>query len=220
LKDEDWSSVERRENGWDDSSRQEAIAICGRILDRPYWGRRAREGLNSKDEQVFYDANTVAGYLGIDTWDVHWRRLQEKPLDSGRWFHAMHGASPQRARKVIACAVEVLPLAEVATGPAEEMGLGKEYEVHGCLDFVVQDLGRYPGEGRPLVAAALGSPVVRNRNMALKALSEWGQDKWPAEAASALRAAEAAEPDEDVKKEMRKVIAGEALVPPRAEVDE
>jgi len=211
LEDEDWNPEAQRKNGWDDTVRREALRVCHSILSRPDWQERVREGLNSEDEQVVDSATMVAEHLGIDTWDVHWRRLQEKPLERVRWLIVIHGASPERAQMALTFALEVLPLDKVATGPAEEMGLEKEYEVHSCLGFIVHELGRYPGEGWPLIAAALRSPVVRNRNMALKALYEWGQERWPAEAADALKTAELAEPNEDVRERIRKVIAGEDL---------
>jgi len=213
LKDENWNRAAREKNGWDDTLRQQALTICQSVLDQPRWSARAREGLNSSDELVFSDANMVAADLGIDTWEMHWRRLREKPLESGRWFHVMHGASAERARTVIAYAVEVLPLDKVATGPTDEMGLGKEYEVHSCLDFIVQDLGGYPGEGWPLIAASLKSPVVRNRNMALKALNAWGVENWPKEALHTLRAAEGIEPEEDVRKTIHELLAKKPNAP-------
>jgi hypothetical protein len=45
----------------------------------------------------------------------------------------------------------------------------------GALDFILQDLRRFPGKGRPLIRAGLQSPVVRNRNMTVRALAAWGR---------------------------------------------
>ena len=45
--------------------------------------------------------------------------------------------------------------------------------VHSCLDYVLQALSRFPGEGREVIELSLKSPVVRNRNMAIKALNGW-----------------------------------------------
>jgi hypothetical protein len=220
LGDKGWDAEARKKSGWDDAARQAALERCGEILRRPSWPERVRQGLGSEDEQLFQAANTVATHLGIDTWDVHWRRLREKPLDGGRWFHVMRSTNRERIHTVVAFAVEVLPLRDVAAGPSNATGVGKGYEIHHCVDFIVQDLGRYPGEGWPLIATALRSPVVRNRNMALKALSQWGRDRWPAEAPFALRAAEAIEPDKDVKVRMQRIIAGQPFDAPDEAGDE
>ncbi|MGV8038763.1 MAG: hypothetical protein AB2L07_01300 [Thermoanaerobaculaceae bacterium] len=220
LSDKDWNARARKVNGWDDASRQAALERSREILRRPSWHDRVRQGLESEDEQLFSAADAVATHLGIDTWDAHWRRLREKPLDSGRWFHVMRTADGERIHSVVAFALAALPLDEVAAGPSNTMGVGKEYEAHQCLDFIVQDLGRYPGQGWPLIAAALKSPVVRNRYMALKALSRWGRDRWPAEAPFALRAAETIEPDTDVKATIRRIIAGQPFDAPGEAGDE
>jgi hypothetical protein len=218
LNDRNWDPQERRANGWDETIRLDALTVCGRILGRPEWRERATEGLKSNDESVFHKADKVAQYLGIDTWETRWRRLREKPLEGTRWLGVMHDAGPKRIHKVVSYAMEVLPLDKVATGPAKELGLGKEYQIHRCLDFIYQ-LGKYPGVGWPLIAAALKSPVISNRNAALDALSRWGKDRWPPEVAEALRAAESAEPDEEVKETIRKLIAGQPLEPPQMKID-
>jgi hypothetical protein len=46
------------------------------------------------------------------------------------------------------------------------MGLGKDYILHSCIDFIIQDLDKYPDKGEKIIMTALKSPVTRNRNMA------------------------------------------------------
>ena len=48
-----------------------------------------RAELGSGDELEFVHADQAAKALGIDTWDIHWRRLREKPTDPGRRYHVM-----------------------------------------------------------------------------------------------------------------------------------
>lgn len=57
-------------------------------------------------------------------------------------------------------AEETLPLQEIASGPADSLGLGPEFRHHSALGFVLQDLRRFPGKGWPLIRAGLQSPVV------------------------------------------------------------
>ena len=73
-----------------------------------------------------------------------------------------------------------LPLDEIASGPGTALGLGPEYRGHQALGFVVQGLRRFPGQGWPLISAALRSQVVNNRNMAMNVLEAWGRPAAPA----------------------------------------
>lgn len=66
-----------------------------------------------------------------------------------------------------------LPLQQMQTGPANEMGLGKEYADYRKLIMIVQQLGDKPGKGEQLLQTALRAPVINNRNMALTVLEAW-----------------------------------------------
>lgn len=202
----DWDS--RRQHGWTPERRAALAGQCSSFIDRPEWRERIVDGLRSEDEVVFFNADGAANVLGIDTWDYHWERLRASPRKSNRWFPVMKACNEARIAGVIALASEHIPTHEIATGPGSEMGLGPGYEVHGCLDFILQELGRFPGHGDGLVRVGLKSPVVRNRNMALRALAEWGKDRWPEGMEAALAESIAVEPDDDVRGRMEKVAAG------------
>jgi hypothetical protein len=169
----------------------------------------ATDATLTDDEQVFHNADRAAQVLGIDTWTFHWERLQAKPLDSGRWFNVMKACNDERIDDAVALAERHLQLENIATGPADEMGMGPGWEPHGCLDFILQELVRFPGKGVRLVKAGLHSPVTRNRTMALRALSEWGEANWPDSIAPMLQQAMEREPVDGVRERMRKVLAGE-----------
>jgi hypothetical protein len=77
--------------------------------------------------------------------------------------------------RVVEFAEETLDLAGIATGAADELGLGRGFESHSCLNYVLQDLRHFPGKGAALIEAGLRSPVVRNRNMAVAALAGWSR---------------------------------------------
>jgi len=111
--------------------------------------------------------------MGLDAFDWHWRRPQADPHQGSNWFHVMQTATSTRIDQIVSLAESVLPLHEIAIGPADGLGLGKEFEARSCLDFLLQDLNRFPGKGQALILAGLRSPVVRNRNMALNALANW-----------------------------------------------
>ena len=175
----------------------------------PHWEEIALRGLASTDAAEFGSAAEAARALGIDTWDHHFVRLQR---DGGNgWYFVMQTDDPTRIDRVVALAEEVLPLERIATGPAEELGLGREWVSHGHLDFVLQDLRRFPEKGWRLIRTGLRSPVIRNRHMALHALSPWGKTRWPADAELILRAALAEEPNEGVRINLERLLAGEPL---------
>lgn len=202
----DWKAREGR--GWAEDKRTELSTLCKSIMERPTWRTLISERLKSDDALVFFEANQSARVLGIDTWPTHWERLQTKPLDSSRWYEVMRLADNERIGEIIAFAEKSIPVAEIATGPADEMGFGKKFVAHSCMDYILQDLRRFPGKGFRLVEAGLRSPVVRNRNMSINALSEWGKDKWPETAEATLKQAISIEPKEDVRKRMLNVLDG------------
>ena len=118
-----------------------------------------------------------------------------------------------RIGEVIEFAEANLDLAAIATGASDELGLGREFAPHSCLDFVLQGLRRFPGRGGTLIETGLESPVIRNRNMAVAALAAWTRAAWPGGLEEALERAAGCEPNEDVRERMRKASRGEPLSP-------
>jgi hypothetical protein len=169
--------------------------------------------LRSEDESEFGHADQAAKAIGIDTWDVHWLRLIKKPTDSGRWYHVMTRCTEDRIDKVLEFAEANLDLAAIATGAADELGFGPKFAQHSCLDFVLQDIRRFPGRGAKLIEAGLQSPVTRNRNMAVTALGAWPRKEWSSRLETALKRAEKCEPDAGARERMEKVLQGEPLSP-------
>jgi hypothetical protein len=105
----------------------------------------------------------------------------------------------------------VIPLEEVAKGPSDGLGLGPEYTHHNALDYILQDLGRFPGMGWNLVQAGLRSPTIRNRNMAVRALDGWTQENWPDGAREAIQNARNNEPDSNLSESLEKLLNGQPL---------
>lgn len=204
----DWEA--RATRGWTPETRNAAVAAATAILKDPKWPEIVERQLESADEQVFYNAHVAAGHLGIDCWHHHWSRLLSSPYEPGRWYWVMQASNDGRIRQIIELAERLLPLEGIATGPADEGGLGSEFKGHQCLDFVLQGLDAFPGQGERLIIAGLNSPVVRNRNMALRAMKSWGRDRWSNRLASEFQSAIAREPCEDVKKRMQNVLDGVA----------
>jgi hypothetical protein len=211
LQDEDADWTARASQGWITEKREELLRQCSEIIQQPHWQDRVLTGLRSEDEAEFYNADRAATVLHIDAWPFHWDRLTKQPLQSGRWYAVMRERNASRIAQVIALAESTLPLQQIATGPGTELGLGPGYEAHGCLDFILQGLGKFPGHGVRLIEAGLKSAVIRNRNMALKALSEWGKENWPSDVLPFLKKSRQMEPDQAVRRRMDNAIAGRPL---------
>lgn len=169
-------------------------------------GRAARAiieaALKGRERGPYRLARRAAPAAGIDPWPHAFdRQLRGRDGDEPDPWHAlMRTDDPGRVDRVVALALERLPFEAIATGPVDELGLGRAWWAHGALGFVVQDLRRFPGRGWPLVAAALRSPVVRNRHGSVRALRAWGKEAWPPEALPAIRRAIEEEPCEDVRR--------------------
>lgn len=207
LAAENWDAAARQDNGWITGRREACQATADAYLNGAEWEPLIHAGLASEDAMTFSDADQAAQTLGIDPWDVHWRRLREKPRDSGRWFSVMNHATPERIATIQAFAEEHIPLDEIATGPADAMGLGPAYEHHSCLDYILQSLGRFPGYGGALILAGLRSPVVRNRHMALRALETWPSESASPEIRTALARAAREDPVDNVRAKAQAVLA-------------
>ncbi len=174
--------------GWPPARRDRVRAASERILRRPEWRERAHAGLDSPDERERWVAPEVARRLGapLEEWFVP--RLRRNPREHHLWFYLVWGADEARMDRVIELATELLDPESTATGPANERALGPGNEVYQCLDFIVQELRRFPGKGWDLIRPSLRSPMIRNRSMAIQALKAWGRDRLTPEMVEAVRA--------------------------------
>lgn len=209
VSDEEWASKEK--GGWEKHDRFALAKTAERIANNPEWKKLVLENLDTDDEALFWYVKGSAEILNIDIWDAHWKRLNEATLDRGRWCNVMAAATSSKIDEVLILANQVLPLNEIASGPTEELGLGKEYKAHSTLNCILQELGRFPGKGIELIKAGLQSPAIINRYRSLYALSEWGQEKWPDVMVDFLKKIKAAEPDDNVRESIEKLLKGETL---------
>jgi hypothetical protein len=192
------------------ASRREAFhAMSLEILGQPHWHDRVTALLKpDASDSDFWAAKSVARDLGIDTFEVSFRRIEQDPFGSD-WFDAWRGADTDRARRLVELASTRLPLAEIASGPGNELGLGSEFKAHQALEWSLQALRDHPSVGGDLLVIALHSPVTRNRNMALNAFQQWPAKSWPSEARGLIEAAAATDPNNDTRDLARRVLRGE-----------
>jgi hypothetical protein len=109
-----------------------------------------------------------------------------------------------------------LPLEDLSSGPADELGIGPGYAADSALEFILQELGRFPGHGGDLLLIGLRSRVTRVRRMAVNALRAWTTDNWTTgdwttSARAVLAEAARAEPNADLRTWMTEVLGAEGV---------
>jgi hypothetical protein len=194
--------AERAERGWSETVRAELVAVCSEILGRPGWVDVVRTAYRSGDADQEHRAWYMAEAVGADLWEATFAKLDATPLESHLYWRLMRTDDPARLARVVAFVEAHLPLAEIATGPADELGLGPAFQAHGCLDMVLQDMKREGVYSAVLVTAGLRSPVVRNRNMAINALEGRPVGAWGEEVVRAVERSVAEEPCGDVRERL------------------
>jgi hypothetical protein len=195
-RDEGWD--ERSVHGWTATRRQAFEDACQQVLSSPSWDERIAVAMASDDRATFWLAERIARLRGWDTFDVLLSRLRADAFDSC-WFNAWEQADGERAEQLVQVARSSLPLEEITGGPADELGQGPGWRVHFTLDWTLQALREHPGVGADLILVGLGSPVVRNRNLALMALKHWPRDTWPATASDLVTDLALRDPNEHAK---------------------
>jgi hypothetical protein len=198
----------RDQKQWTDFRRGNMQSLADDVLVRKSWRSKITDALTSENEQIFHEGDEAAQVLSIDTWDLHFSRVRANPLTSSSWYRLMQQTNESRINEVLAFAESVLPFDQIETGSGDELGVGPNFQPHQALDWVLQDLRRFPGHGWRLIKAGLSSPVVRNRNMAINALSAWSPKSWSSEMRAEVGNAANVEPKPDVKKRLADLLTG------------
>ncbi|WP_237691073.1 hypothetical protein [Paenibacillus caui] len=167
--------------------------------------------VSTGDSLNHYYGVACAEKLGIDIWENLYAQLAVNPLEDSHYLQLMKSDDSNRIRKLVQFAEEHLPLRQIATGPGDEMGLGKEYAAHRSLDTILQNLDRFEGIGKELILIGLNSPVIRNRNMAIKALEGWEVASWGDQLIKAVNHLSEIEPDDSVKERIRNLREAKGL---------
>lgn len=201
---EQWEK--RLSTRWTEEMHSQYRSIAENILATDGWEEKVWIALRSGDARQRHFSIRVAKALGLDIWGQLFEQLRLSPSNGSLYYELMRTDNEQHVRTLVSFAEESLPLTDIASGPANEMGLGLGYEAHSALDFLLQELDRYPGVGRKLIATALQSPVVRNRNMALKALEAWPLANWEESLVSAVNLLAEIEPVSDVKERIAEMM--------------
>lgn len=121
--------------------------------------------------------------------------------------------NPEYKDKVLDVFRRGLALSELKAMPGTTMGLGKEPWKQRTIQFVLQELRRYPLEGQDFVEAALQSEPIITRNLAIGTLKSWVKKEGKPlaeilpECQALLTRLSEIEPDEKIKKNMDELIS-------------
>ena len=176
------------------------------MLAKDHWKREISNALEFGDKQQFWNASRVCQQFGIDPFPYFYARTE---AGEEYWWDLMRSSGPERIDQVLELGLNRIPLEKIATGPGNEMGLGPGYSAHMALDLILQDLEKFPGKGWAFIAAGLQSPVVRNRNLSIRAVSGWDRKDWPQETVAALNRLKEIEPNGDIRSRIKDLLAKE-----------
>jgi hypothetical protein len=181
---------------WTADQKAQVKKLAAPIIADKSWKRRVIAAL-SDDHGDLEQAEVAASKLGVDTFDVHVKRLAKNGAVAGRWRLAFLAADPRQIGSL-------MTVADKTFRPRFARGaVGRANTSDDALEAVLQGVARYPGTGKPIVDASLLdiSPVVRRA--AVETLVRWGGPYLrDGSVRAALSAAVDGEPDEALKARM------------------
>ncbi|MNO79640.1 hypothetical protein D3C76_708170 [compost metagenome] len=207
--EEEWAV--RMSAGWSEQLRTGISEACQSIMADTKWMSIVMDTVSSGDSSDRHYGVACAEQLGIDIWDTLYDQLAANPLQNFYYFQLMKSNDPNRIRKFVQFATDHLPLQQIATGPGNEMGFGEEYAAHRNLGAILQSLDQFEGIGTELIFTGLNSPVISNRNMAIKALEGWNVASWGERLAYAVTHLLEVEPEDPVKERLHKLREAKGL---------
>ena len=208
----DWER--RAEREWTADLRDVVHGRCAEIMSRAWWRERVEAGLASREPAEFGRAAEAARLVGVDAVGALLDRLRSQPFDAGTWRSLFEQVDAARIDEAVRLAADRLPLGAIARGPGGEVMSGRRRAAYECLDVVLSGLAAWPNRGWPVVRAGLASPMVRNRNLALRALHRWDHPAWPDDAERVLHKVAEREPEPEVRRRIERLLAGQPLEQP------
>ncbi|MEV6865336.1 hypothetical protein AB0M44_30550 [Streptosporangium subroseum] len=178
------------------------------LLRQPRWQDLVLGHLADPFRKDFAATLWTASRLGLPVVPHAMTYLDLNPLDQHAWHVAMENATPAEAALLTGLAERLLPLEELAGGPADHLAFGPGREADWILNSLVSSLGAFPGTGLPLIRVGLATRIIQIRRAALDALSAWPAEAVPEEALGWVRAALPGEPDDEVREQMAALTAG------------
>lgn len=159
-------------NSADIAGKEALISTCDSIISRTSWREKIYAIFdNPHCHQLFYVDN-IARRIDMDIAEPMFRAIKDNPIDCCGFLSVVF-EKPEYAQELVNVYEKILPLGEMATGMGNLLFSMSLAEEHQCLEFVLEELVNYPLSSEILVRTGLQSPVVRDRNIACKVLTEW-----------------------------------------------
>ncbi|MFD6160539.1 hypothetical protein ACFWF7_31835 [Nocardia sp. NPDC060256] len=198
---------------WPDGEPARLRARYTALLAQPRWRDVVLRELVPRGEDAESRSYTVAtalscaGRLGMDALPHALAHLRIDRYNAYIWQWAMRHADEVSVEQVVDLAEELLPLDELASGPSESRGLGRDYGADRALEIIVVNVRRHPGLGQRLLPVALTNRVVGCRRSALTTLDAWPPETRPAATHDWIEAAAACEPNTELRESMLAFLA-------------
>lgn len=170
----------RKLPGWNAQAFLDLRSLSHGALRQPEARSAVEKALTTADSLVFNTAAQIARHFDIDAWPLRLEHQRSRTLE--QWYWLMQSADAGRIERVVTLAREQLDFETICSGPTTSRGLGADYADDRALEYILQDLRRFPGRGADLVLRGLRARVIRTRNMAIRVLREWRREDWPANA--------------------------------------
>lgn len=208
----DYRTINNIKNYYEDEEKQNAeiASLCEELLSsdncRVLVSEAVKEGCHvdmAKDLGIDYKDDVLA--------------VMEKDFEHKSLLCLYIMDDPQYKDKVLELFRQKLTLSELKAKPGTTMGLGKESWKQRTIQFVLQELRRYPLEGQDFVEVALQTEPVRTRNLAIGTLNRWVEKEGKPlsellpEFQALLTELREIEPDEKVKEYMDELISGKII---------
>jgi hypothetical protein len=177
------------------SLRQSAVEL----LSSSDWARIVEASLHSPDFEIVRQVVELAPSYGLDRAPIVFRWLSERERDSYLWWLAAHDADLPTLLELVDVAEKLFDFDDLPSGPRLSLGLGPAFAASVCLQTLLQELGRFPGQGWKAIQYGLFSDLFRSRNVSARALEKWTASDFPKGAAAILAGLAAAEPDDELK---------------------
>ncbi len=200
---------ERASRGWTADRIERMAAICDGILNQPGWREMAEAALLDPERETQLEGLWAARILGIDTWDYWLPRAQaESAPGLWVWQSLVPAAGPDRLDDLLGLALEKFSPGLIVSGVKHESALWREPEFHGALDWVLDELAKFPGQGWQLVQTGLRSTSFRNRLRAARTLEGWPKGIRTPGVMAAIVEARDDEPDAEVRDMLDRLAKG------------
>ncbi len=197
---EDWLLLESL--GWDDQYQQQIISTSQNIIQKPEWSILIIEALQNSSRSKSYQASLVAKSLRLDIWELLFSLQKDNP-NADWWHQLMQTDASHKIERVVKLAEQQIELTAFDSTDDPLITTYSEYQPHHAVEYIMQDLGGFPGIGWSLIKRQLRSPTLRDRNMALNVLSTWSDTLLPHDLYGELTQALTIETDKNAYQRMK-----------------